>query len=212
MLLLLIVMNNQHPRRSVAGFTLVELLITLAIAALIMSLGMPALMNMIQRSKLEGQARSLASMMVRSRSEAVKSGVETVVFYDDGEFVSFADVNGATLNDPPDGILGPISGQPQRSTDWILVRQRVTTPVSLSAPGAQDAVVGFANPDRPDGRAIFNPDGSLSAEGSLRLSDGRGNHLELVLGPRATGHVTLRKWDGSAWREQGEGGKSWQWN
>ena len=205
-------MQTSQPHRGVAGFTLVELLITLAIGAVLVTIGLPALMNLIQRSKLEGQARNLAVLAARARNEAITQGVETVVLYDGSRFVSFVDLHGAALTDPPDGLLNPVAGQPQRTTDWVIDSQGVTTPVTVSAPGSQPAVDGFTNPGRADGRAIFNPDGSLYSEGSFRLADGKGNHLEVALGPRSTGHGTLRKWDGAAWREQGEGGVSWKWN
>lgn len=198
------------PRR--AGFSLVEMLVTLTIGAVIVALGLPALVNLIQRSKLEGQARSLAVMMARARSEAVTQGVETVVLFEDGAFLSFADIHGTDLSDPPDGVWNPVAGQPQRATDWQIGRQLLNRDLALTGPGAQPAVDGFTNPNRPDARAIFNPDGSLYSVGAFRLADGKGNHLEVVLAPRATGQVTLRKWDGSAWREQGEGGESWDWN
>jgi prepilin-type N-terminal cleavage/methylation domain-containing protein len=198
--------------RCVAAFTLVELLITLAIAALLLTFGIPALNKLIARSKLEGQARMLSVLVGRARNEAVTLGVETVVHFDGDAFVAFADLDGAGSSDPPDGEFNPVSGSPHRTTDWRLDRQSLDSVVTIAGPSGQPAVAGLVNPDRPDGRIIFNPDGSLFSTGGIRLSDPRGNHVEVAVGPRATGQVTLLKWDGTAWREQGEQGVSWQWN
>ena len=198
--------------RCVAAFTLVELLIVLAIAALLLTFGIPALNKLIARSKLEGQARMLSVLVGRARNEAVTLGVETVVVLDGDAFFAFADLDGAGASDPPDGLFNPVAGNPHRTTDWRLDHQPLDQVVTVAGPSGQPAVAGLVNAGRADGRIIFNPDGSLFSTGGIRLSDPRGNHLEVAVGPRATGQVTLLKWDGTAWREQGEQGESWQWN
>jgi len=196
----------------VAAFTLVELLIILVIAGILITTGLPALNRLIVRSKLEGQARNLSVMLGRARNEAVTVGVETVVQLDGDAFLSFADLDGLAAGDPPDGEFNPIAGSVFHATDWQIDRQALNRVVSVEGPSGQSAIVGLVNPGRPDERVIFNPDGSLFSTGAIRLSDSRGNHLEVAVGPRATATVRLRKWDGTAWREQGEEGKSWKWN
>lgn len=191
---------------------MVEMLVAVAIGAVILGVGIPALQSTIERAKVEGQARSLAVLAAQARAAAITNGVETVVLFDGTDFVGFTDVHGATQNDPPDGLFGPVTGAVYHTTDWEVGRQPLEGSLVHEAPGSQPAVDGFVHADRPDQRAIFNPDGSLKATGAFRLRDRRGNFLEVRMAPRATGKVTMRKWDGSEWREQGEGGVSWEWN
>lgn len=205
-------MRRKAAQRAVAAFTLVELLIVLALSAILVALGAPALHRLITRSRIEGQARNLSVMMARARSEALTRGVPTVVVQDGSAFVSFADVHGSTKTSPPDGVYNPQAGEPQYRTDWQIERQTIKVPVTLDGPGGQPAVAGFTNPGVANGRAVFNPDGSAAATGAFRLRDEAGNFLEVAVEPRATGQVVLRKWDGSAWKEQGQGGGSWEWN
>lgn len=204
-------LRERRVARGIAAFTLVELLIAMTVGAVMITLGMPALNRFIARSKLQGQAQMLSVMVGRARNEAVTRGVETVVLFDGDTFQSFADLDGITAADPPDGEFNPVAGSAHRTTDWQLELRPLDEVVTLAAPGSQAVVDGMVNADRPDGRIIFNPDGSLFSTGSFRLADPRGNFLEVAVGPRATGQVTLRKWDGEAWREQGEQGVSWEW-
>lgn len=204
--------RRSDVRRAIAAFTLIELLIVMLILGIIATLGLPALNKLIMRSKLEGQARSISVMAGRARNEAVTQGAETVVHLDGDEFVAFVDLDGADADDPPDGLYNPVSGAGYKATDWEMSRIKLANRITVAAPSGEDAISGLVNTGRPDQRIIFNQDGSLLSTGAFRLADPVGNYLEVAVGPRATGQVTLRKWDGSAWREQDEGGDSWDWN
>lgn len=203
--------DGASPLRRATGFSLVELLVVLAIGAILVSIGVPILFGTIERAKLEGQARTLAVLAAQARAAAISNNVETVVLFDGTEFMSFADLHGATLADEPDGLFNPVSGAEYKTTDWQIGRQPLAEALSLAGPGSETAVDGFVHDDRADQRAIFNPDGSLREIGAFRLGDRRGNFLEVRMEPLATGKVTVRKWNGSAWREQGEGDVSWDW-
>ena len=55
-----------------AGFTLIEMVIILAIAGLVLILGAPTLMNLIHRSRIEGSAQQVAVLVRQTRYEAIK--------------------------------------------------------------------------------------------------------------------------------------------
>jgi type IV fimbrial biogenesis protein FimT len=58
------------------GFTLIEMMIGLAILALLMMLGVPAFTTMLQNQKLRAGAESLLNGLQTARAEAVKRNVQ----------------------------------------------------------------------------------------------------------------------------------------
>jgi len=195
------------------GFTLVEALIVLAVLMIALLILMPALQNMMVRSKLEGVARETAQFIHFARLEAIKQSVPAVVRVDgaSGEVSAFVDVDGPTSNDPPDGIYNPVAGDPPGQTDYQLGRSTIPYGVSQSAPSGQMAVDGLTAIGSERVVQIL-VDGSADSVGAYRFGDERGNFLEVRVEPRATARVTVRKWDGTAWWSRGEGGHPWQWD
>ncbi|HUO86285.1 MAG TPA: GspH/FimT family pseudopilin [Thermoanaerobaculia bacterium] len=200
------------PRSTRDGFTLVELLIVLAIAVLILALGVPSLLNLLARQRLEGPARDISTLAHRARQEAVSRGAPAVLLADGDAVVAFLDIHGETATDPPDGVFNPIAGSPYRSTDFEVGRRVLPNQVTLGGPSGSDGVVDFTDFDGTP-KAIFEPDGSIRDTGGFRLADSRGNFLEIRIAPRATGRVAMLKFDDatSTWRANGEGGHSWDW-
>lgn len=204
-------MTRHNPSRAAAGFTLVELLIVLAIATLVLTLGVPNLIEILHRQRLEGQVRELATLAHRARHEALLRGVPAIVELDADGFTAFVDLHGADLDDPPDLLFGPLVSAPIQGTDFRVGERKLHEELDLAGPGALPAVEGFTDVGGVR-KAIFEPNGSIRDTGAVRIADRRGNFLEMRIAPRATGRVSLYKWDGTAWRANGEGGHSWTWH
>lgn len=58
--------------RKTHGFTVIELMITLALAAVILTLGVPAFQGLMERNQLASNINSFISSLALARSEAVK--------------------------------------------------------------------------------------------------------------------------------------------
>ena len=69
-----IAMNIKHT-----GFTLIELMVVLAIAAILTSVAVPSFRSMIQNNRLATQANELTGTMNFARSEAIKRGSRVTV-------------------------------------------------------------------------------------------------------------------------------------
>ena len=197
-----------------AGFTLVELVIVVAIVLFIMAIGYPLLHNLIIRGKLEGAVCEIAMLLQQAKLEAIKRSVPTVIRVDTAgrEIISFADVNGPSLTDPPDGIYNPVAGQPEHGTDYpIRPALKLAKGTDFQAPLAEPVVEGFTTVGSEQ-VAIFQSDSSMQDDNAIRIANGRSNFLEVRVAPKATARVELRKWNGSAFQAAfGEGGVQWQW-
>ncbi|HEX6198710.1 MAG TPA: prepilin-type N-terminal cleavage/methylation domain-containing protein, partial [Thermoanaerobaculia bacterium] len=104
------------------GFTLIELFVVLAILAVAMALGIPAIQNLIIRSRTEGFARELSTHLQRTRLEAIKANREGVVFLDTatGELVIFIDADREIDDLTGFRDFAPNPAAPPRTTDYVL--------------------------------------------------------------------------------------------
>lgn len=66
-------MDKQH------GFTLIELMITLAIAAIVMSIGIPSFREVIRNNRIMTQTNELVTALNLARIEAVKRGIPVTI-------------------------------------------------------------------------------------------------------------------------------------
>lgn len=105
------------------GFTLVELMITLTIAGILLTIGVPSFQNMIRNNRTVTNANNLVTALNLARSEAIKRGVPVTVKrkgttsenWDSGWDV-FTDIDA-------DGVLDDDGGTPLcASGDDCLVR------------------------------------------------------------------------------------------
>jgi type IV fimbrial biogenesis protein FimT len=67
-------MNTRYPhaRRGARGFTLIELMIVLAVASVVLGSGLPALSNFIRSVKLTSTTNDFFASLILARSEAAK--------------------------------------------------------------------------------------------------------------------------------------------
>ena len=195
------------------GYTLLEIMVVVAVVGIISLMGLPALQNMILRSKHEGAARQISMLIHRAKMEAVKQSVSTVVAIDPAAdtVTAFADVNGdGDLKFDPDG------GADYRTTDYQ-IGGTFSLPSGLSFAahdGTDDAKVAEGFEDvtwSGTNVAVFESDGSVSKLGAFRTGDLEGNYLEIRVEPQATARVEIRKWDGAEYLAQGDKGKTWKW-
>ncbi len=196
-----------HKGSKASGFTLIEVLIVLLVAAILLTLGVPLLNNMIQRAQLEGFARQMAILVQQARFNAIKkSNTQSVVRIDVAkkQVLSFADVDN-------DGVYDTTKG------DYQLGLESLPNGVEFAAPAADPKIAPGLSLDpsgtaSSPGIAILLPDGSIKDPGSFRVADRHGNYLEVQVAPQGTARVQVLKWDGAAWREQGYNGQPWVWN
>lgn len=70
-------MSGTHAE--IRGFTLVELLVTMAVAAILLTIAVPSYQNFVINSRMAAQANDLITALNLARSEAVKRGANVTI-------------------------------------------------------------------------------------------------------------------------------------
>ena len=121
------------------GFTLMELMVTVAIAAIVMAIGIPSFQDIIRENRLTANTNTFVSSMNLARSEAIKSGRRVVLCistgstcttsggYDQG-WIVFRDTNG--------------DGQPNDG-EIIRIFEKMPEGMTLTGASAVDKLIGF---------------------------------------------------------------------
>jgi prepilin-type N-terminal cleavage/methylation domain-containing protein len=221
-------MTNPGLRRGQSGFTLIEMLVTLALIAALMFFSIPALLPVIHQSKLTGIANEVKALMFLARLNAIKNSTQAVVRIIPADAVNPIPQVQAFSDRNSDGQLS--AGEP------ILASFSLPKGITFMAPGdVTDAASVAAFNSDPGGAAlphiaIFRSDGSLpgpavdaatcggactssdSCAGAFRLADQNGNYLEVLIPSPTTPTPKLRKCQDGVWVAKGEKKETWQWN
>lgn len=187
------------------GFTLVESLIVIAIIGILVLISAPAFLRMMNRFKLTGTTREVASLMQASRMEAIKLNAPAQVNYDvaSNTFVAFVDFDRDSAFSAGDRMLAARVIVPTKVEFWG---------PGDGAPNGANAIDGWDDPPARMG-PVFNADGSVDRVGAYRFKDTNDNFLEVRVETPATGRMVLKKYfpDDSSFFLNGESGHKWVW-
>jgi len=203
-------MKKPQSGRGPSGFTLIEMLVVLAILMILLLFAVPVLQTATRRSKLRGMANETATVMRLARLAAIKNSCPSIVkiVIDSSPRVEgFPDCDGNGVLDADKKTLGSFP---------LPYGVHFLAPPNLQG----NASVGDLSADPGGGAAnvaIFQPDGSIAATGGFRFGDDNGNFLEVWVSPLATARIEVHKCllctdasDRTDWYANGDNGK-WVW-
>jgi prepilin-type N-terminal cleavage/methylation domain-containing protein len=201
--------RSRKPVRS-SGFTLIEVLVVLALMVILLLFSFPSLLKMVNRSKLLGITSQASVLMQQARFEAIKRNVPVFVVADlpYGSLSVVSDDNGNGIWDrATDGLKARVD-LPARITFWSATDAAANgaTAVTFSALTCSPACSNmFA--------AVYGPDGSVDKIGAIRFADGKGNFTEVATMNTATGRSEAHKYEpsSSSYVTNGNNGKAWTW-
>ena len=163
---------------AVKGFTLIEMMMVLTIAALLMTVAVPSFRTFTQNSKLTKQVNLLAASVSMARGEAAKRGARVVMCQSDNPTASSPACDGTAGN---------------WSKGWVAFVDNVTVNSSFDA---GELVVGVYSPEQgvdimtDFGTTLaFNADGTTTTTGIKKFAvcDDRGTSKGKQLEVAATG-------------------------
>ncbi len=121
--------------RQVRGFTLIELMITIAVMAILVGWAVPSMLSMIERNSVVAESNELIAALLLTRSEAIKRETNTLLISTASGWSSFVD-------DDSDGV--------QDAGEDVLTSHTVNNSnISLAANGDISTGIGYG----PTGRA-----------------------------------------------------------
>ena len=98
----------------VAGFTLVELMVTLSVLAIVLVASVPSFIDFFDKNRVRGAADGVISLISNARAEAVKTGLDVNIAMTGSGTSWCLGANGAT---PPSGGNPAVAAAPCDCTD-----------------------------------------------------------------------------------------------
>jgi type IV fimbrial biogenesis protein FimT len=156
--------------RARSGYTLVELLVTLAVLAILLTGAVPAFTDLIDSQRLRAAAQQIAADLRYARGEAVKrhAGVPIGVSFSPGEVWCY----GISQQLPCDCSVQDWSSPAACLLDLSLRRQ-----LHMVQPHAQVELVAARFSGGPT--TVFDPLRGLARAGTVELQSARGKRLDV---------------------------------
>ncbi|MGH8534264.1 MAG: GspH/FimT family pseudopilin, partial [Gammaproteobacteria bacterium] len=172
------------------GFTLVELMMTVAVLAIALSVGMPAMGDFVKNSRLVTQTNDFIASFQLARSEAIKRGARVTLCKSSDGALCDATADGRwgigwiTFVDPAN--VGTLDGGEVR------IDTRAATPLNVAiAPEAPPLDANVQNYVSYTAQGIVRDAAGAAQNGTFRICDDRGlsKGRGVILSP--TGRVEL---------------------
>lgn len=158
------------PKTKSAGFTLIELMITIVVMAILSTIAMPSFVQMLRNSEVRNAAESLVNGMQRARADAVSRNANVQFVLGAGTSWTVDYVVKPVLTDPP---LDSRSGNEGSANVTITILPAVATTVTYNNVGQ---VIANADASVTLTRVDVNATGSTR---NLRVTIGAGGNAKV---------------------------------
>ena len=145
------------------GFTLMELMVTIAIIAILSAIAIPNFIAWIPKFKLGGGCRDVLAILQKTRVQAVKDNTSYVLMFNTGNesYTAFLDDGGGDPANSGNGVLD--------AGERVLVQKTLANGIDITATTL------------PGDLVVFDTQGVASTAGSITLTDNSGNARQILL-------------------------------
>jgi type II secretory pathway pseudopilin PulG len=182
------------------GFTLVDLVATVSVLGIIVTIAIPAFSHWLPSQRLRSAARDLYTNMQLSKMGAIKSNAQwAIVFDNSGDLGRYYICSDDGANDTWDGPAA-MGGDDvaERSIEFAIYKSGITygcgnaTHDLLGGGGPPADTIAYASDV-----AVFNPKGT--SNGGYVYLHNQENTIAYGVGTLTTGVIRLFKWNGNEW-------------
>lgn len=149
------------------GFSLVELITTVAVLSIVSVVSYPAIQSMKNKAKVRGEIREMVGSLMKAKVEAIKGNRYVVVQFTDGGYTAFVDdgANGGTAKDwicqsgEREFVRHANIDNIKLSTNFPSDRMRFTGRVGIKA-----GSVTFSSNEKPFAKVVLSLTGRVRVE------------------------------------------------
>ncbi|MCP4020836.1 MAG: prepilin-type N-terminal cleavage/methylation domain-containing protein [Desulfobacteraceae bacterium] len=191
----------KHRKRHHQGFTLVELMVCLAVISIAAAIGVPSFLNQLPDLKLKGAARDLYSSMQKARLLAVKTNTRHSIVFTPGAPGSYQ-----IINIGPDAVFGTADDSAvQAPMDLGAYGYGINYGCGSTTRNATSSGGKFPSDfiSYRNNMVTFGSDGMLLNAGTVGYVylTNVANTCFALGTPTTTGHVVLRRWYTASWQD-----------
>jgi type IV fimbrial biogenesis protein FimT len=186
-------LTADKPARSVAGFTMLELLITIVILCVLLGLAIPGFSSWLPKYRLRGATRDIYSNLQLAKMTAVKDRARCGVLFDvtNSRYRVVGSGPNRTFGDSDDVTLKTVNFS-EYGSGIAYGHGSAGTAIGTGF----DNNVTFASDELVfDSRGM--PAGAVAALEYVYIQNNKNNTFAVGVGP--SGVIVMRRWTGSAW-------------
>ena len=155
-----------------SGFTLMELLVTIAIIAVVSAIAVPNFMSWLPKYRLGNASREVLSILKKTRVRAVKDNLLCAVQFNVGNesYTAIEDDGAGTADTDGDGIPDGRGDRIFQASETVIAAGSLLAGINIVS------TTGLTG-----GRVVFDTQGVASESGDILLRNDRGDSRTIVI-------------------------------